>query len=145
MPEMRYWIQDALFFKSPSTDSEGVLNVHPAQSFLGDPQNWRHPARAILVCFCLLSTASCYKAATPIPEDLAKKILADDAKLEFCLREQSKSVELRSLLVLETVDLNGDKTPEYIVRTDVHNNCLCGNRSCSGWIYRATSMDTSCY
>jgi hypothetical protein len=94
--------------------------------------------RSTLLVWLIL--AGCTEAVTvDTPPDLVASILADDKRLRFCVQRQFPGTDLHSLLSSQAIDLNGDKTPEFLIRTKVHSNCLCGNRSCAGWIYRATS------
>ena len=72
-----------------------------------------------------------------LPVALGEKILADHKRLTFCMRQQfGLKDDLAPFVRVQTVDLNGDGNPEFLVTNRTHHNCLCGNRTCAGWLYR---------
>lgn len=95
---------------------------------------------AVLSAFLAWLLAGCIDAnIVETPALLVQTILADERELRFCAQRQFHITDLGAFLSSEVVDLNGDKKLEFVVRTKVHSNCLCGNRTCAGWIYRATA------
>jgi hypothetical protein len=71
-----------------------------------------------------------------LPATLGQKVLADNIRLRTCLGQFGLKYDIGPFVSVKAVDLNGDGNPEFVITNRNHHNCLCGNRSCAGWVYR---------
>jgi hypothetical protein len=77
------------------------------------------------------------KPSPEAPPDLVKQLVRDSTETKACLDKHEGAVESIGL-TLEEIDLDGDGTPEYILRvTSDPDDCgLCGVVKCPQWVYR---------
>jgi hypothetical protein len=97
--------------------------------------------RSIALAAALVTLGACGEqsmqgAEVELPAALGEKILADNKRLRTCLRQFGLKDDLVPFVRVKAVDLNGDDNPEFVITNRAHHNCLCGNRSCAGWVYR---------
>lgn len=70
---------------------------------------------------------------------LFKQVLADDAELRECLKEQEGGLAAaQENMTVEERDLNRDGVKEYEVQ--LSGMCSCGAQNCTIYLYRATAL-----
>jgi hypothetical protein len=70
---------------------------------------------------------------------LFKQVLADDAELRECLKEQEGgTAAAQEGMTVEELDLNRDGVKEYEIQ--LSGMCSCGAQNCTIYLYRATAQ-----
>ena len=93
---------------------------------------------AVLVALSLFSFyVSQGEPSREVRAKLFKQILADDAELRECFREQQGgAAAAQEGMTVEELDLNRDGVKEYEVQ--LPGMCSCGAQNCTIYLYRAT-------
>lgn len=95
---------------------------------------------AVLVALSLFSLyVSQAEPSQAVRAKLFKQLLADDAELRECLKEQEGgAAAAQDGITVEELDLNRDGVKEYEVQ--LAGMCSCGAQNCTIYLYRATAQ-----
>lgn len=92
---------------------------------------------AVLVALSLVNFQG--DASKQVQTKLFKQVLADDADLRECLKEQAGgAAAAQDGMTVEEHDLNRDGVKEYEVQ--LSGMCSCGAHNCTIYLYRATGQ-----